>query len=44
MVETIIPNAAETIYTSVQSIIDNFPEIFKDPKAAVFRIGKAVLR
>ena len=44
IVETTIPNAAETLYTSTTSIIENFPQIFKDPKTAVAKIGKAVTR
>lgn len=44
MVETTIPNAATTIYKSVQGIIKAFPKIFKDPKTAVATIGKGVMR
>ena len=44
VVKTTIPNAAKDLFQSAKSIIEIFPTLFKDPMAAVARIGKGVTR
>jgi hypothetical protein len=41
-VKVIIPHQGKAIYESIKDIINGFSKILKNPKAALFSIGKGV--